>query len=128
MPFSRLDSPYVITAFLHLVMAYYGRLAVIVLSALVVAAVSLALALDSTRMGQASVLGSRRAILQSLGVDSLAILSDCNATRKPADGSCACLSDIPGGYCYHTDCDLVGIPSVAQDDSYQLRIIHERDQ
>lgn len=69
---------------------------------------------------------ARRAILQALGIDSLAIQSDCDSTRTPANGACACLTDIPGGYCYHSSCDVVGLPPVLEDDQYHLSVISDK--
>lgn len=67
-------------------------------------------------------LAARIAILQSLGIDTLAIHSECDSTRAPADGVCACLTDIPGGYCYHTGCEVVGLPPVLEDEQYRITI------
>lgn len=51
-------------------------------------------------------------ILQFLRLDSLAIASECTAARCLTEGIFGCLGDIPGGYCYHSDCDLVGPPDM----------------
>ncbi len=63
------------------------------------------------------------ALLQVLGMARLAISADCTATVDITEGLCGCLGDVPGGYCYHTSCDLVDLPEVLRQDLVMIRII-----
>lgn len=66
---------------------------------------------------------SRKAILQALGVSFLALSSECSATRSLIEGLCGCLSDMPGGYCPHSSCDVVTLPQFNDNQSFKLSII-----
>jgi len=63
------------------------------------------------------------AVLRSVGFVGLALSSECTATRNPVlEQICACLGDIPGSYCYHVSCAIVGIPIVGNQTD-QIAII-----
>ena len=64
----------------------------------------------------------RAALLQSLGLSSLAISADCTASRSLVEGVCGCLSDVPGGYCYHSSCDIVGAPKAQAAHVYSIKV------
>jgi len=66
---------------------------------------------------------SRKAILQALGISSLALSSECSATRSLIEGLCGCLSDVPGGYCPHNSCDVVTLPRVDSNQSLKVFVI-----
>jgi hypothetical protein len=64
------------------------------------------------------------ALIQATGYIGPAISSECTATRNPIlEAICACLGDLPGGYCYHLSCGIVGIP-VMPEESNQIQIVH----
>jgi len=65
---------------------------------------------------------AKAALCQALGVSSLALSADCTATRNMTEGICACLADMPGGYCYHTSCDTVGSPKQLEPTTYEMTI------
>ena len=60
---------------------------------------------DSKR---SSFIESRKCILEVTGTSSLALSGECTATRALTEGLVSCLGDVPGGYCWHTSCDVVG--------------------
>lgn len=64
-----------------------------------------------------------KAILQSLGASSLALSYECTATRSLTEGLCGCLSDVPGGYCYHSSCDIVVNPGIPEAEVLRLEVI-----
>jgi hypothetical protein len=50
-------------------------------------------------------------LIQTVGYVGPAISSECTATRNPVlESVCACLGDLPGGYCYHLSCGIVAVP------------------
>jgi len=50
-------------------------------------------------------------VILSIGYLGLTLSSECTSTRNPIlELLCACLGDIPGAYCYHLSCALVGVP------------------
>ena len=61
-------------------------------------------------------------IVQVIGISSLALTTDCTATRSLVEGICGCLGDIPGGYCYHTACDVVANPGFLDQDLFRLTV------
>lgn len=72
-------------------------------------------------------LAARRALLQSLGVASLAVTSECTLVRSLTEGLSGCLGDVPGGYCTYTSCDVVTLPDFQSDFAFQLRIVEETE-
>jgi hypothetical protein len=66
------------------------------------------------------------AVLKLLGVASLSLSSDCISTRNPIEGIYGCLSDIPGGYCYHTSCDIICVPELPNDFSFVIKVISHK--
>jgi len=66
------------------------------------------------------------AVLRSIGFAGLVLSSECTATRNPIlEQICACLGDMPGSYCYHESCAIVGIPIIANQTD-QIAVIHMR--
>ena len=101
----------------------YGDLLVIFLAGTVVAAFLL---LASWSNHAAAAREDKKAgisrIVQVIGLSSLALTTDCTATRSLVEGICGCLGDIPGGYCYHTACDVVANPGFLDQDLFRLTI------
>jgi hypothetical protein len=60
-------------------------------------------------------------ITQSLGYGGLSLSSDCVSTRNPLLEP-TCLTDLPGSYCFHWSCGIVGPNTAAQP--YRLEVIH----
>jgi len=64
------------------------------------------------------------ALVQSVGFTGLSLSSECTATRNPIlEPTCACLGDMPGGYCYHLSCGIVGIPVMTEEPN-QIEVVH----
>jgi hypothetical protein len=66
------------------------------------------------------------AVLRSIGFTGLAISSECTATRNPIlETICACLGDLPGSYCYHESCSIVGVsvPAQAGNQTDQIKVL-----
>jgi len=64
-------------------------------------------------------------LIQAMGFIGPALSSECTATRNPIlESICACLGDLPGGYCYHLSCGIVGIP-VMPEKPNQIQIVHQ---
>ncbi|KPJ53917.1 hypothetical protein AMJ39_02705 [candidate division TA06 bacterium DG_24] len=74
---------------------------------------------------EAERLVARRALLQSLGVSSLAVTSECTLVRSLTEGLSGCLGDVPGGYCTYTSCDVVTLPDFETDFAFELRIVRK---
>jgi hypothetical protein len=97
--------------------------------AIVLMSVCLLITLLAMELGVVSLKGAdvadlraRSALLQTLGISSLAVSSECTASRSLVEGLCGCLGDVPGGYCYHTSCDIVGAPQAQEEDLYAMEI------
>jgi hypothetical protein len=65
---------------------------------------------------------ARNAIIRTLGIASLAISYECSSTRNPLEGLCGSMSDIPGAYLYHTDCDLVEPSLFPPETRYRIEV------
>ena len=83
----------------------------IVLGSLVIVLAIVFLSMSSMvrhKYGQRSdFIESRKRILEVVGISSLALSGECAATRALTEGLVSCLGDVPGGYCWHTTCDIV---------------------
>ena len=60
-------------------------------------------------------------LTRAMGYNGLSLSSECLSTRNPIL-EYTCLTDIPGGYCYHDSCAMVGPVSVGQE--YHIKVIH----
>jgi len=65
----------------------------------------------------------RMAIIETLGVPALPIISQCCTSRNLVDGIYARRSELPGGYCFHADCDVAVTPNVIAEKVYKLTVI-----
>lgn len=63
---------------------------------------------------------AKTALLDLLGMPMIAASDECTGTKNSLEGLCGCLSEIPGGYCYHTDCDTTSTPEILAIDRYSL--------
>jgi len=61
---------------------------------------------------------SRRAT----SIDPVSASYKLSSAISVSQGSCACMADIPGGYCYHQGCDISGFPIPPQAGLYTMRI------
>ncbi len=69
---------------------------------------------------------AKTAIVSSLGLATMSISPECSATGDMTEGICGCLGDLPGGYCYHTACDVVSLPAPVSDGLLSLSIRKSR--
>ena len=60
-------------------------------------------------------------LIKAIGYSGLSLSSDCTSTRNPILES-TCLTDIPGGYCYHDSCGMINPTTVGTQ--YSLKITH----
>jgi hypothetical protein len=56
----------------------------------------------------------------SMGYNGLSFSSECTSTRNPILEQ-TCLTDVPGGYCYHESCGMVSPVIVGQE--YRIEVI-----
>ena len=69
---------------------------------------------------------SNSLLIQATGFVGPALSSECTATRNPVlESVCACLGDLPGGYCYHLSCGIVGVPVMTEQPN-QIEIVHQQ--
>jgi hypothetical protein len=66
---------------------------------------------------------ARQAVVQTLGITSLALSFECSTTRNPLEGICGSMSDVPGAYLYHTDCDLIYPAFFPLQTRYRLEVM-----
>ena len=62
----------------------------------------------------------RKVYFQLLSISHLASCNDCVSTRNLLEGVYGCLSDMPGGYCYHSSCDVVLAPDFPENEILNL--------
>jgi hypothetical protein len=60
---------------------------------------------------------------ETLGSPFMALATDCSAPGKLVAGLAECLGDIPGGYCYHTSCDVIQAPCLTLDKPFRVAIL-----
>ena len=65
----------------------------------------------------------RMAIVKTLGGPAIPIIAQCCTSRNLAEGIYARRSDLPGGFCFHSDCDVVATPGVLSEKVYTLKVI-----
>ena len=68
----------------------------------------------------------RMAVVRSLGGPAIPIIAQCCTSRNLAEGIYARRSDLPGGFCFHSDCDVVATPRVISENVYTLKVIHNK--
>ena len=68
----------------------------------------------------------RMAIMKSLGGPAIPIIAQCCTSRNLAEGIYARRSDIPGGFCFHSDCDVVFTPGTISEKIYTLTVIEKK--
>jgi len=65
---------------------------------------------------QSEQTAARKSVLSVIGNTALALSGDCTATRCLTEGLSDCLGDVPGGYCWHESCDVVGCSDSGDND------------
>ena len=64
----------------------------------------------------------RMAVVGTLGGPAIPIIAQCCTSRNLAEGIYARRSDLPGGFCFHSDCDVVVTPGVLSEKVYTLKV------
>ena len=68
----------------------------------------------------------RMAVVKTLGGPAIPIIAQCCTSRNLAEGIYARRSDIPGGFCFHSDCDVVVTPGVISEKVYRITVIKKK--
>ncbi|MDY6971454.1 MAG: hypothetical protein SV775_03895 [Thermodesulfobacteriota bacterium] len=68
----------------------------------------------------------RMAVVGTLGGPAVPIIAQCCTSRNLAEGIYARRSDIPGGFCFHSDCDVVVTPGVLSEKVYTVKVGKKR--
>jgi hypothetical protein len=66
----------------------------------------------------------RLAVVRTLGGPAMPIISQCGTSRNLSEGIYARRGDMPGGFCFHADCDVTAPPGVIAENVYTLEVIH----
>jgi len=61
-------------------------------------------------------IAARKSVLSVIGNTALALSGDCTATRCLTEGLSDCMGDVPGGYCWHESCDVIGCSDSGDSD------------
>lgn len=64
----------------------------------------------------------RMAVVGALGEPCIPIIAQCCTSRNISEGIYARRSDIVGGFCFHSDCDVVHIKKLYSEKFYILKI------
>jgi hypothetical protein len=87
-----------------------GRDATAILIGLAVCLTGAAFAVNQRHDADGRSTVVRRAVAESIGMNSLAMSSEGSSPRMPMEGPVGCLGDTPGGYCLRGTCDVVTCP------------------
>lgn len=82
--------------------------------------------LFSTSYDNSRDMQMRMAVVRSLGGLAMPIISQCGTSRNLSEGIYARRSDIPGGFCFHADCDVTAPPGVISENVYTIEVIHQK--
>lgn len=64
----------------------------------------------------------RMAIVGTLGGHCIPVIAQCCTSRNLSEGIYARRSDIPGGFCSHSDCDVVYTGDLIAEKHYTLHV------
>ena len=65
----------------------------------------------------------RMAVIKTLGGPCIPVIAQCCTSRNITEGIYARRSDLPGGYCFHSDCDLIHTGTLYKENFYKINII-----
>lgn len=65
----------------------------------------------------------RMALVETLGGPAIPIIAQCCTSRNLSEGIYARRSDLPGGFCFHSDCDVVVTPGISHEKIFTLKVI-----
>ena len=63
----------------------------------------------------------RMAVIKTLGGPCIPIIAQCCTSRNLSEGIYARRSDLPGGFCYHSDCDIVDIKKLYGERRFSIK-------
>ncbi|MCD6224796.1 MAG: hypothetical protein J7K32_04615 [Deltaproteobacteria bacterium] len=62
----------------------------------------------------------RMVIVQTVGGPCMPIIAQCCTSRNLSEGIYARRSDMPGGFCFHSDCDIVNTKKLYSETTYTI--------
>ena len=65
----------------------------------------------------------RMAVIETLGGPCIPVIAQCCTSRNLFEGIYARRSDLPGGYCFHSDCDVVFTGNIFAEKQYTITAI-----
>lgn len=65
----------------------------------------------------------RMAVLETLGGPAMPIIAQCCTSRNLTEGIYARRSDLPGGFCFHSDCDVVATIGIQHEKIFTFNVI-----
>ncbi len=68
----------------------------------------------------------RMAVVGTLGGPAIPIIAQCCTSRNLSEGIYSRRSDIPGGFCFHSDCDVVAVPKSVCEKKYRIKVIKKK--
>lgn len=66
----------------------------------------------------------RMALVRTLGGPAMPIISPCGTSRNLSEGIYARRGDMPGGFCFHADCDVTAPPGAIAENFYIVEVTH----
>ncbi len=69
---------------------------------------------------------ARIALLQTIAGPVLPVYGQCASSRNLTEGIYARRGDVPGGYCFHSDCSVAASPTVTAERRFHVRITRPR--
>lgn len=64
----------------------------------------------------------RMALVETLGGPCIPVIAQCCTSRNLSEGIYARRSDMPGGFCSHSDCDVVYAGNINAEKHYTLQV------
>ncbi len=64
----------------------------------------------------------RMSVIKTLGGPCIPIIAQCCTSRNISEGIYARRSDLPGGYCFHSDCDLINTRKLHKEKYYKISL------
>jgi len=65
----------------------------------------------------------RMAVVATLGGPCLPVFAQCCTSRNLSEGIYARRSDLPGGFCFHSDCDVIFGGDISSERHYTLKVV-----
>ena len=75
----------------------------------------------STDYKQSRAVQMRMSVIKTLGGPCMPIIAQCCTSRNLSEGIYARRSDMPGGFCFHSDCDIVHMDKLYSEARYTIK-------